>query len=366
MWSEMTWMKLRALPFLALLVIPISIGGGGEHRYLYAVVYRIENRGSHPVRLSEDDRSIALFWSSRYQRVELLNSTPDIERRYSDDDGNPLALLKLPEEIGPGENLTLTIYYIIRLRERPRPRLNPEKAGELGDIPKKLVEEFCVSTDTFRINGEIRRLAEEITKNESTVLGMVTALVGWMRGHICYGSGELPKYPQETLRDGYGDCDDQAILLVTLCRAVGIPALLQLGCVYLRDYEGRRLAWESHLDVSQRNIGWHGWALVYIPPWGWLPVDLTLRAVGEPINCIAKAPEYEGYIAVCYNISRGDYVGDSRRERERVIEEELYLTLYEELIPQRAGRAMGIGEAIIVAATITIVIILILRWRRAF
>ncbi|RLI07525.1 hypothetical protein DRO24_02860, partial [Candidatus Bathyarchaeota archaeon] len=137
----MSAMRGRILLPLILLVFLLPLGGGGEHRYLYAAVYTLENRGSQPIKLGEDDRSIPLFWSSRYQRVEVLNSTPGLVRRYLDDDGNPVALLDLPSEIPPGGNLTLSVYYSIRLRERPRPRIDPDKAGSLDDIPERLIEE---------------------------------------------------------------------------------------------------------------------------------------------------------------------------------------------------------------------------------
>ena len=359
-------MRGRILPLLILLIFPLSLGGGGEHQYLYAAVYTLENRGSQPIKLSEDDRSIPLFWSSKYQRVEVLNSTPGLVRRYLDDDGNPVALMDLPSEIPPGGNLTLSVYYSIRLRERPRPRIDPNKAGGLDDIPESLIEEFCVSTETFKIDNEIKRLAEEITENESTVLGMVLALIDWIRGHIYYGSGEVPKYPQETLRDGFGDCDDQAILLITLCRALGIPAILQLGCVYIRNYEVSRFSWEGHLELIQRNVGWHGWALVYIPPWGWLPVDLTLKTVGDPMKCIAEAPEYDGYIAVCYNISCSDYVGESREEREYTISSGLYFTIHEELILERRSGVVRPQIIALAVAAVLVFLILTLRGGRGF
>ena len=359
----MSAMRGRLFLLLILLVFPTSLGGGGEHQYLYAAVYTLENRGSQPIKLSEDDRSIPLFWSSKYQRVEVLNSTPGIVRQYLDDDGNPLAFVDLPSEIPPGGNLTLRVYYSIKLRERPKPRIDPEKAGGLNEIPEELVDEFCISTETFKIDDEIRRLAEEITQNESTVLGMVLSLVKWVKDHIYYGSGEVPKYPQETLRDGFGDCDDQAILLITLCRALGIPALLQLGCVYIKNYEGSRFVWEGHLELIQRNIGWHGWALVYIPPWGWLPVDLTLKTVSDPMKCIAETPEYGGYIAVCYNISRSDYVGASREEREYTINSGLYFILHEELITQRRDTIIKPQIIALAIAAVAVFLILILKER---
>lgn len=44
-----------------------------------------------------------------------------------------------------------------------------------------------------------------------------------------FGDGSIvPRKPSETLQRGYGDCKDQAVLLVSLLRAVGIPASVAL------------------------------------------------------------------------------------------------------------------------------------------
>jgi transglutaminase-like putative cysteine protease len=65
------------------------------------------------------------------------------------------------------------------------------------------------------------------------------------------------------LTSGQGDCGLQSTLLITLCRAVGVPARWQSG-------------WET------KPWGWnmHDWAEVYIEPWGWLPVDQSYGLQG--------------------------------------------------------------------------------------
>lgn len=59
-----------------------------------------------------------------------------------------------------------------------------------------------------------------------------------------------PKPAHVTLQDGYGDCDDQAIVYVSLCRAIGIPAWIESGALY----DPFAMKWENH-----------GWAQIYVP-----------------------------------------------------------------------------------------------------
>jgi hypothetical protein len=62
--------------------------------------------------------------------------------------------------------------------------------------------------------------------------------------------GGYPKWGTGTYDDKRGDCDDQSILFISLCRAAGIPSMLEIGALY---------------DVNMDRWEGHGWANVYIP-----------------------------------------------------------------------------------------------------
>lgn len=59
-----------------------------------------------------------------------------------------------------------------------------------------------------------------------------------------------------TLKRKYGDCGQEALLFITLCRISGIPARWQSG----------------FLTFPNKQIP-HDWAQVYVEPYGWIPVD---------------------------------------------------------------------------------------------
>ena len=78
-------------------------------------------------------------------------------------------------------------------------------------------------------DGEVRRLAAELTKGKTTREAKLAALFDFVSDdirYVNYVSGEwwLPNRPQQLLARREGDCDDKAILLITLLRAVGIEA----------------------------------------------------------------------------------------------------------------------------------------------
>jgi hypothetical protein len=78
-------------------------------------------------------------------------------------------------------------------------------------------------------DAEVRALAASLTKKETTRDGKLRAIFNFVADDIRYVnfvSGEwwLPNRPQQVLTRREGDCDDKAILLIALLRAVGIQA----------------------------------------------------------------------------------------------------------------------------------------------
>jgi hypothetical protein len=76
---------------------------------------------------------------------------------------------------------------------------------------------------------QVRRLAAELTKGKKTRDEKIRALFNFVADDIRYVnfvSGEwwLPNRPQELLARRQGDCDDKAMLLITLLRSIGIEA----------------------------------------------------------------------------------------------------------------------------------------------
>jgi transglutaminase-like putative cysteine protease len=85
------------------------------------------------------------------------------------------------------------------------------------------IRDFSVPDD------EVKRLAAELTKGKATREAKLEALFDFVADdirYVNYVSGEwyLPNRPQQLLARREGDCDDKALLLITLLKAVGIDA----------------------------------------------------------------------------------------------------------------------------------------------
>jgi hypothetical protein len=78
-------------------------------------------------------------------------------------------------------------------------------------------------------DAQVRELAAKLTRGKATRDAKVEAIFDFVADdirYVNYVSGEwwLPNRPQQLLARREGDCDDKALLLITLLRAVGIDA----------------------------------------------------------------------------------------------------------------------------------------------
>ena len=334
-------MKTRNTAVLILITLVASIvplaQAASSQRYVFRSTYSFENRGEEPFTLRDEDLAIVIFPDDEWQEVTLRNSSHGVVREYTDMDGNDLALPDIPAVLPGGTEITFSIEYDITSSSKDKPSIKLTEAEVPSEIPSQLVEEYCVQSESFFWNDEIEERAQELTSDETTALGMLTNLIDWTYSSLTYRNFEFPNYPNDTLESGQGDCDDQSILLISMLRSLGIPAFLQVGVVFNDRIGSDNPSWEGHLMIHTDGMGWHAWTMAYIPPWGWIPVDLTLSSGQDPMDILDEAPEYNSYIVRALDVSEQAYIGDSQASRERFIESEVYVSVVEVTIDVEAG-----------------------------
>jgi len=188
--------------------------------------------------------------------------------------------VKLPDIIADPNKVALADHLKGHVKIIP-----PEAIGNAEDVPKKLkkyTEHLVYGEFFYRAKDpEIASLAKKLTKGKPNAYYKVKAIVEWIRENIEY-EADVSHDPIDILRSGKADCDGYANLLASLCRAIGIPALTVSGYLYAGDgiycwsnytyYEGANGYVEEMWD---RNP--HAWALLYLPNYGWIPVDIAAR-----------------------------------------------------------------------------------------
>jgi transglutaminase-like putative cysteine protease len=80
------------------------------------------------------------------------------------------------------------------------------------------------------------------------VLRILRNIFDYIMGNFTYVLGTTPKSCDQTLSYGYGDCDDLGLLYVSIARAAGIPAWMELGMIP-RSSDGLQ-DWGGHAWVN--------------------------------------------------------------------------------------------------------------------
>ena len=325
--------------------------------YEYTLEYRFENRGTTDFTLTESDIAIPLFINTTGTTVRLSEISRDYRIKIMDDDGNKGIIVDIDPTLSPGEEEVFTAAYEITSSEFDVPEYTLSSAEGFDEIPLELVDEYCFSTETFPIDDPVfYDIASGLVDPDDTVLETVSTLVEYILDETTYCNYETPQYPNSTLANNLGDCDDQSILLITLCRSLDIPAYLQVGIYIHNSINDQDSSWDDHLVNNADGVAWHGWAMVYIPPWGWVPVDLTLTNADSGLELIQSAPEYNTNIIPVLNVSKQPYIGGTLETRDRFINSTVYITIsdtakvnYSADNPLQNYLLLGLGASLLIA-----------------
>lgn len=113
----------------------------------------------------------------------------------------------------------------------------------------------------------IRNIAERIVGVNDDPLEKVKKLVAWIQTNIRRQPVLSLPNALSTLENGMGDCNEHAALLAAFCRAVGLPAKIEAGLVYLN---GR--------------FYYHAWNLVFVG--SWITVDALFNQIPSDVTHI--------------------------------------------------------------------------------
>lgn len=119
---------------------------------------------------------------------------------------------------------------------------------------------FTAEAPHIVFTPEMRALSQQIAGDEPNPYLRARKFYDWIAGNIKYSYA----IEYSTIRNisdycrshGYGDCGQEALLFMTLCRLNGIPA-----------------RWQSGWNTFPGGKSIHDWSEIYIAPYGWMPVD---------------------------------------------------------------------------------------------
>lgn len=160
---------------------------------------------------------------------------------------------------------------------RPAPPLDSSFNGMEPPLPYprgQLNQDLLGALEGWLPNGQHEPSAIDLTQealmgsNQQT-LAFLKQLIELIQDRVKYTQRHAgPAWPAgRTLRERIGSCRDLAMLMVTCCRVVGLPA---------RFVSGYQL-----LDPAPEQYDLHAWAEVYLPGAGWRGFD---PSAGSEVN----------------------------------------------------------------------------------
>ncbi len=137
----------------------------------------------------------------------------------------------------------------------------PHKVKSLGKIPANIRRRYLKDESKYLIHSPIIRAAvKEAVGRERNPYWIARKIYGYIHEKMHYemvgGWDVAPK----VLERGSGSCSEYSFVFIAMCRAAGLPARYSGSLVVRRD------------DASYDDV-FHRWVEVYLPPYGWIPVD---------------------------------------------------------------------------------------------
>jgi transglutaminase-like putative cysteine protease len=198
-----------------------------------------------------------------------------IPRKYPfQDEFKLLSSSEKPISIGSPDSPIRSIYFEQKAREGQPTKFAFEYEYTIRGVhfdldPKKIqpcdtndpsLKRFVSEAPHVVFTPEIKALSASIVGDETNPMLKAKKIFDWQSDHLLYSYA----LEYSTIRDisdycrshGYGDCGQQALLFITLCRYNGVPA-----------------RWQSGWDLTPHSTTIHDWSEIYLAPYGWMPVD---------------------------------------------------------------------------------------------
>ncbi len=223
------------------------------------VVFHHQVRNLGPDAVRDLEVLMAVPEESVFQRLESLSFTPRPQSEPQDRYGQKAARFFYPRLEAGGEVES-------RLQARVRMRqvdwmIYPHKVGKLGDIPPAIRRTYLGDEPKYDIHHPaIRRAVLRAVGGEKNPFWIARRVYRHVHRKMRYervgGWDVAPK----VLERGSGSCSEYSYVYIAMCRAAGLPARYVGSLVMRKD----QASWD---DV------FHRWVEVYLPPYGWVPVD---------------------------------------------------------------------------------------------
>ncbi|MBN1196313.1 MAG: transglutaminase [Candidatus Aminicenantes bacterium] len=153
----------------------------------------------------------------------------------------------------------------------------PERVGSLAEIPADLKPYLADGFKYDITHPVIRKATAEAVGKEIRPYWIMRRIFNYILDKIDYKLKPLGGWnPAPTvLQRGTGSCSEYSFVFIAMCRAAGLPARF-VGSVVVRS------------EDRGRDEVWHRWPEVFLPRYGWVPVDPSAEGKRDTPGGIAR------------------------------------------------------------------------------
>jgi hypothetical protein len=186
--------------------------------------------------------------------------TPSPDSYVVDMFGQTIAYFSSLDPVPPGGTIQV-VCHAYEMIWRVDYQIDLAEVLPLASIPQGVRDLYLVDGDFLHItHPEIVAAALSAIGTETNPYLMAIKLHDFVAELMTYEYNDIPADALEILQSAFGVCEDYAILYMALGRAVGLPTRQVKGFYY---YENE--------DAANNHV----WPEVYIPGYGWTPIDPT-------------------------------------------------------------------------------------------
>ncbi len=137
----------------------------------------------------------------------------------------------------------------------------PDKVGKMNEIPQDILKKYLVNDAKYEYdNPVIQSAVKKAVGDEKNPYWVARKIYDYLMPHMYYQMTGGWNTAPTVLARGNGSCSEYSFVYIAMCRAAGLPARY-VGSIAQRG------------EIKAMDDVFHRWVEVYLPNYGWIPVD---------------------------------------------------------------------------------------------
>lgn len=230
-----------------------------DHSRNARITFTHEVKGEGTGKIKTLDVFIALPEGLPQQTIKTMKLIPETYKTVQDKWHQKFAHFQY-RDIPPEQVVNSTMIIEAKISEINY-YIFPDRCGKLADIPPQIRKLYTADGTKYMINGAyISKTSREIVGDEQNPYWIARKIFDYVRNTLEYKLVGGWNTAPVVLKRGNGSCSEYTFSFIALCRAAGLPARY-VGSIVVRG------------DDASLDDVFHRWPEVYLPNYGWIPID---------------------------------------------------------------------------------------------